>query len=83
MSVHKKKCMIVWKLSYKLVFCVYRFWKVGKMIYVTEGSVTPISGYVISEQDKELFKLLLAEAKANLNAHSLTKKESVSVWVVF
>ena len=53
------------------------------MYYIKEGSVTPISGYVISEQDKELFKLLLAEAKANLNAHSLTKKESVKVWVVF
>lgn len=50
-----------------------------KMYYLKQGSVTPISGYVISEQDKELFKLLLAEAKANLNAHSLTKKESVKV----
>ena len=49
------------------------------MYYLKKGSVTPISGYVISEQDKELFKLLLAEAKANLNAHSLTKKESVNV----
>lgn len=53
------------------------------MLYIKQGSVTPISGYVISEQDKELFKLLLAEAKANLNAHSLTKKEGVNVWVVF
>ena len=43
------------------------------MYYLKEGSVTPISGYVISERDKELFKLLLAEAKANLNAHYLTK----------
>lgn len=49
------------------------------MYYLKQGSVTPISGYVISEQDKELFKLLLAEAKANLNAHSLTKKESVNL----
>ena len=49
------------------------------MFYVKQGSVTPISGYVILEQDKELFKLLLAEAKSNLNAHSLTKKESVKV----
>lgn len=49
------------------------------MLYIKQGSVTPISGYVISEQDKELFKLLLAEAKANLNVHFLTKKESVSV----
>ena len=53
------------------------------MLYIKQGSVTPISGYLISEQDKELFKLLLAEAKANLNAHSLTKKESVRVWAVF
>ena len=50
-----------------------------KMYYLKQGSVTPVSGYVISEQDKELFKLLLAEAKANLNAHSLTKKEGVKV----
>lgn len=49
------------------------------MLYIKQGSVTPISGYVISEQDKQLFKLLLVEAKANLNAHSLTKKESVNV----
>ena len=49
------------------------------MLYIKQGSVTPISGYIISEQDKELFKLLLAEAKANLNAHSLTKKEGVRV----
>ena len=49
------------------------------MLYIKQGSVTPISGYVISEQDKELFKLVLAEAKTNLNAHSLTKKESVRV----
>ena len=55
------------------------FEKSEKMYYLKQGSVTPISGYVISEQDKELFKLLLAEAKANLNAHSLTKKESVKV----
>lgn len=80
MSVHKKKCMIVWKLSYVLVFlCIIDFERSEKMYYLKQGSVTPISGYVISEQDKELFKLLLAEAKANLNAHSLTKKESVSV----
>lgn len=72
--------MIVWKLSYVLVFlCIIDFEKLEKMYYLKQGSVTPISGYVISEQDKELFKLLLAEAKANLNAHSLTKKESVSV----
>ena len=30
-------------------------------------------------QNKELFKFMLAEDKANLNAHSLNKKESVSV----
>lgn len=72
--------MIVWKLSYVLVFlCIIDFERSEKMYYLKQGSVTPISGYVISEQDKELFKLLLAEAKANLNAHSLTKKESVSV----
>lgn len=53
------------------------------MLYIKQGSVTPISGYVISEQDKELFKLALASANSNLNAHSLTKKESVKVWVVF
>lgn len=79
MSVHKKKCMIVWKLSYKLVFFVYIDFERSEKMYLKQGSVTPISGYVISEQDKELFKLLLAEAKANLNAHSLTKKESVKV----
>lgn len=49
------------------------------MFTIKQGSVAPVSGYIISEQDKELFKLLLAEAKANLNAHSLTKKESVRV----
>lgn len=48
-------------------------------MFLKKGSVAPVSGYIISEQDKELFKLLLAEARANLNAHSLTKKESVSI----
>lgn len=48
------------------------------MIYLNNGSVSPAEGFLISEQDMKLFKLLLVNARANLDVHSLTKKESVS-----
>ena len=47
------------------------------MIFVSEGSVCPSSGYLISETEKYIIRLLAKEAKSNLDAHSLTKKESV------
>lgn len=46
------------------------------MIYLNAGSVCPSEGYLLSEQEKTLFKALLANAKNNLKVHSLTKKES-------
>lgn len=47
------------------------------MIFVKEGSVCPSDSYLITEQEKELFKLLLVEAKGNLKAYSLQEEEGI------
>ena len=41
------------------------------MIWLNEGSVCPSYGYLISESEKELFKILLADTKSNLKSTTL------------
>lgn len=41
------------------------------MIQLTQGSICPSYGYLISESEKELFRILLADAKSNLKSTTL------------
>lgn len=40
------------------------------MQYIIEGSVCPSDGYLISEQEKEIFKTLLVDARSSLKCAS-------------
>lgn len=54
------------------IFLLYRnMTGLCKMIWMNQGSVCPSYGYLISESEKELFKILLADAKSNLKSTTL------------
>lgn len=61
-----------------IFFCGIKKWrKRDIMFFINRGSVCPQSGYLISETEKNIIRLLVNEAKSNLDARSLIEKESV------